>query len=415
MKQKWWFLPATVLAVFGLLMMGCPSGGGGDDDDDDDATTAYSYEFKGDGSEYTLWGNKKPVIEDGWLKVDDGSSQSTGFVIKFADIGYTQKASDTLIFTYSVEIETPEACLLTKIPKGDNMNEPIAGANYDTGGGLQHFLGSALKDKNDVSVSNYDLPTAKATWDAATKTGTFQVLMKHLGLTTGVGFQTNPWAEMGGSKVSEDAKFKVKFLKVENAVGEAFVCDCGHDITKCDCGEDCDCEEPCELPPDPAFAAGTGTKLIVKVGASNVDATGVATMGNNASDIPALKYFDDNTGYLTGSAGYGNAFTKFKVALGGTTYTKVKVTFQGVDGDVGDKAIAVYANATDPTSGYYDFQATKDSIVGVSGNAGNKDAVVAAPKDLEITITGITGDQWIIFNIHAGNSAFKISKIEFTN
>jgi hypothetical protein len=35
MKQKWWFLPATVLVVFGLLMMGCPGGGGGDDDDDE--------------------------------------------------------------------------------------------------------------------------------------------------------------------------------------------------------------------------------------------------------------------------------------------------------------------------------------------------------------------------------------------
>jgi hypothetical protein len=37
MKKKWWILPVALLAVFGLLFVGCGGGsGGGDDDDDDD-------------------------------------------------------------------------------------------------------------------------------------------------------------------------------------------------------------------------------------------------------------------------------------------------------------------------------------------------------------------------------------------
>jgi hypothetical protein len=36
MKKKWWILPVALLAVFGLLFVGCGGGSGGDDDDDDD-------------------------------------------------------------------------------------------------------------------------------------------------------------------------------------------------------------------------------------------------------------------------------------------------------------------------------------------------------------------------------------------
>jgi hypothetical protein len=35
MKKNWWILPVALLAVFGLLFVGCDGGSGGDDDDDD--------------------------------------------------------------------------------------------------------------------------------------------------------------------------------------------------------------------------------------------------------------------------------------------------------------------------------------------------------------------------------------------
>jgi hypothetical protein len=257
MKQKWWFLPATVLVVFGLLMMGCPSSGG-DDDDDDDATTAFSYDFKGDGSEYTLWGDDKPVLEDGSMVIKAGSS--TGFQIKFETIGYTYKASDTLVFTYSVEVETPEACLTAKNPAkwdGDLGN----GANWGVGKGREYYLGSA-------KWSAYEGPEVAGTWDAAAKEGTFEISMKFLGVATGVAFQHNVWAESPDdkSKTAENSKYKLKFLKVENKAGAAVTCECDGNANNCTlCSDPCPCD-PCDLPivdtnKFPAFT--NATKLTV--------------------------------------------------------------------------------------------------------------------------------------------------------
>jgi hypothetical protein len=199
----------ALIAVFAMVFMGCPSGS---KIEDDVPGQKFVYTFKGDGSEYTPALTNKPTIESGFLNIQ--ASSSTGFSIDFSKIGYTYNATDILIFTYQVEVEIPEAVLTLKNPA--SWSDDMAGdSDWGKGKGREYALGNATH-------STYDGPKVAGTWDAATNTGTFEVLMKYLRGATAIGFQHNFWADFPGSpaKVAENSKYKLKFLKVENAVGD---------------------------------------------------------------------------------------------------------------------------------------------------------------------------------------------------
>jgi len=216
-----------------LLGCGSKSSGGGEESE--------PFSFEGP-FEYTLWGNQKPAYdEETGLLAFEGGSQSMGFIINFADIGYTYNSKDKLIFTYYVEVETPAAAILVKQPSGNNLADPsnYGGAGYGQGKGWEYVLGHD-------TLSVHTGPLVDGTWDPEIKTGTFEVLMGLFKSSiTGIGFQHNPWCDMGGGgKIAENSKYKLKFLKVENGVSEIEV----------------------EPPVDPELPETDGTKVTIKVG-----------------------------------------------------------------------------------------------------------------------------------------------------
>jgi uncharacterized repeat protein (TIGR02543 family) len=211
MKKVWPVLLAVVL-VFGFAVLGC--GGGGSGEPPPPPEEKFEFEGPWDGV-IQPWGNNKPTIEGNEISVT--ASQSTGFFIDFADIGYEYNAADVLIFTYEiVEITTPSAVLTLKNPS--NWPGDMAGAsNWGVGKGREYVLG-------DETRSNYEAGDAgkivSGTYDPETKVGTFEVLAGLLTRATSVGFQHNAWAEFDGEKVAENSVYKIKITKIENAVSD---------------------------------------------------------------------------------------------------------------------------------------------------------------------------------------------------
>ena len=270
MMKKVWLVLLAVVLVFGLAMLGC--GGKSSGSNEPDPGTEPPPEFTADGPfTYELYGNNKPVLgDDGFLAIT--ASSSTGFIIKFADIEYTYDARDILTFTYEIEVETPVAVIIAKTPSmGDLGSQGNAG--WGKGKGWEYALGDATR-------SVYEGPNVNGTWDAATKTGTFQVMMKIVPPTaTGIGFQHNFWADDGGNgiKIAENSKYKVKITKIENGTARGEIPGGG--------GEEPD--------PNIAFDAAVGLKDLA--------------VGGDGAQISV----DTDTGVISRDVGngYGNYFT----------------------------------------------------------------------------------------------------------
>lgn len=231
MKKYLWIV--ALLAALTLVFVGC--GGGSTPPTPPPDETPFVHEFTGD--EVRTWGTNAPTIdEDGFINVT--ASSSSGFYIRFEDIEYTYSAADTLIFTYEIEVTTPEAVVTGKNP--DNWSGDFGGDSaWGVGKGREYVLGNE-------TMSNYEGPTVAGTYDGETKTGTFEVLMKYLtGGPSGVGFQHNYWAEFESVKVAENSVYKLKFLKVEKKLGvpDVIECECDGNEAECICGDDCDCDE----------------------------------------------------------------------------------------------------------------------------------------------------------------------------
>jgi hypothetical protein len=218
---------------------------------------------------------------------------------------------------------------------------------------------------------------------------------------------------------------KFTVAKLVDIDGPVVECECDGDINDCICGDDCDCD-PCGLPADPDFANGTGTKLLVTVGEDTVDVGTLTTItGKNADGTDRepieLKYFDNNTGYATGSRSYGNGYSYFKVDFGAgalADFSSVKATFEGITGDVGWKGFYLWASNTEPVANYLNFSTSDDTIASVeTGYNGlspkeftfNLAAAASAAKVAAITEPEV----YFIFQIHAGDAAFKVSNIQF--
>ena len=220
MKKKVWLVLLAAVLVFGFAVFGCSS----PSDDDPPAPTTPTDPNTPDGPQHfettgpiipTLWGNSKPTITaDGTMSITAG--QSTGFIIKFADIGYTFNREDALVFTYEITVTTPAAAITAKKVNGDNVEEFAGDSDWGQGKGREYVLGHD-------TLSVYSGPKVAGTWDPATKTGTFEVLMKYLqNNATAIGFQHNFWCDMGGGgKIAETSVYTLKITKIENKAGEA--------------------------------------------------------------------------------------------------------------------------------------------------------------------------------------------------
>jgi len=149
-------------------------------------------------------------------------------------------------------------------------------------------------------------------------------------------------------------EFKLNKKAVE---GEPCCTDCDEECEDCitkectgECGDECCIVEK--------FA---GTKATVKVGMASQDIT-VTGVGTGT----VVKYLDNNSGYMVVNSGaYGVSYAKFKVDLGTgkkpSFYKEIKLTYQGVGGDVGWKPVYILASddAEDFTGS---INATYDSL-----------------------------------------------------
>jgi len=229
MKKKVWLVLLAAVLVFGFAVFGCSS----PSDDEPPAPPSTTDPNTPDGPQHfettgpivpVVWGEYPPVLgEDGFLSIT--ASSSTGFKINFADIGYTLNREDSLVFTYQVTVTTPVAIITAKNPSGtgnNTFNEFGGDSDWGIGKGREYVLGNIPTGKSVYEAT--EGRKVAGTWDAATNTGTFEVLMKYLSSSaTAIGFQHNVWADFndGTGKVAEGSVYKLKITKIENKAGEA--------------------------------------------------------------------------------------------------------------------------------------------------------------------------------------------------
>nr|AGS51661.1 hypothetical protein [uncultured bacterium contig00026] len=242
LKRTTWVV--AVLMALSLVFLGCPSGNGDDPPED------VPFEFEGT-VPLQVWGSTAPVLnDDGSVTVT--ASSSSGFWFSFAAVNYTYNRNDVLVITYEVDVTTPAAAVSAKNPNdwGTNLTQ----GDWGKGKGREYVLG-------DPDLSVYDGPNVAGTYDAATKTGTIEVIMSYFPTLTGLGFQHNYWCDMGspGTTIAENSVYTVKFTKIENkviVVPDCLCVGCAGELMvgdECVCGPgDCDednCGDCCEVVP----------------------------------------------------------------------------------------------------------------------------------------------------------------------
>ena len=217
MMKKVWLVLLAVVLVFGLAVLGCSSGSSGGGDPETEPFVPFEFT---DFTEaiYNLGGSggKTPVYDattDSVVFTNTGDKNGSATILfKFAEIGYTLNRSDTLIFTYEIDIDTPKAVITAKDPS--KWSSDFEGdSNWGVGQGREYVLG-------DDTLSEYTGPKVSGTWDGTT--GTFEVLMKYLSKNaTGIGFAQNFYAKFNNVEVGLNSKFSLKITKIENKKGEA--------------------------------------------------------------------------------------------------------------------------------------------------------------------------------------------------
>jgi hypothetical protein len=139
-----------------------------------------------------------------------------------------------------------------------------------------------------------------------------------------------------------------------------------------------------------------------------------------------ITYLDDKTGFIyeatdPDSGGYGNEFPKFKVDLGAgknlTDYESLKITYQGISGDVGWKTLYLQAQENEPT-GYFNISSNNVASFNYS-NDGLTAANVTFTLVPTTVITITTQEVWFVINPHAASASndgvltsFQVSGIE---
>jgi len=211
MLKKYGWIAALFVAL-AIVFVGCGNGTTGDPDDPN-KPGQDAFEYNGPFT-YIPFGSNAPTIDANGVTIT--ASSSTGFSINFSDIGYTFNSQDVLEISYEIDVEIPEAVLTFKNPANWSADLPAPSA-WGMGRGREYVLGHATR-------STYTAESPRivaATYDVATKTGTFQIRMSLLGNSaTAIGFQHNVWADFDGDgvRVAENSKYTVKFTKIRNLV-----------------------------------------------------------------------------------------------------------------------------------------------------------------------------------------------------
>jgi hypothetical protein len=430
MKKYLWLV--ALVAALTFVFVGCGGGGGPNTDD--------------------------PIIVDGpdSVTLDGNFRYGTGYqgLVKWSDlINQSIKAGDTyeleLEFTVSRDLESKLMWVLVDTSPDAGYWKVLTGEWKKVINGVDDSLegepdegGGTPPSEGDIYTVPPDPEAFKAT-DTISYKGKIMAVLPGPAASSNLAFQSDGSGIKGGPGGGDESadggfgsgrtgaalgpitlnftKFTITRLAGDGPPPE---CECDGDINECDvCGENCDCET-CELPPDPDFANGTGTKLLITVGGESVDVGTLTTItgkNNDGSDREPieLKYFDNNKGYSTGSRGYGNGYSYFKVDFGSGTladYASVNATFQGISGDINWKNFCLWASGTEPTFNYLDFSNNNIGLVETRYDGltpreftFNLASATAAAKVAAITESEV----YFIFQIHGADAAFKISNIEF--
>jgi len=158
------------------------------------------------------WGNNAPTVSGNQVSIT--ASQSTGFYINFADIGYTL-SSQKLKFYYKVEVTTPAVVITAKYKDGDSL-EDLKFTDYGKGKGREYQLDSATR--GNVTGGLVD-----SSYNDTTKEGWFEVYMAGVPSgKTAIGFQHNAWADTDGDgvKIAESSEYKLTITKIEKVTGD---------------------------------------------------------------------------------------------------------------------------------------------------------------------------------------------------
>jgi hypothetical protein len=406
MKKKWLILPVMLLAVAGLLMLGCPTGGGGG----------------GGGGE-------------GWTNVLDGVTvtliKNTYATTAADEIGLQGKITSNDLFAGKQVVAGDKYKLEVTFTVDKAVTADLQFGLVDTTAAASYWKPLTWIDGNDMPT--FAEAAALGTADTAI-TKTFELIA----LRTATGMEAAANAMVFECEDSWDLDpltitfSKFSLTKLTDTV--EVECDCEGDATACECGDDCDCEE-CEEPAaaeDPDFALGTGTKLIITAvmmgeeGEESVDfEVGQVTTinGKNADGSDRVpietKYFDNNRGYTTGSRSFGNGYTYFKMDLEGGSLSdiaSIKATYQGISGDIGWKGFALAVYDEEPVANYVNFENNNLAFVqtGYDGKTPKEFTFNLLTASVAAKVEELEGDElYFVFQIHGNDAAFKVSNITF--
>ena len=447
---------ATLLA-FGLVL-GC--GGSTDDDllDPDDPNnpnnpnyTPPPFAYEGNFIYYEF-GTLHPIKDEAAGTIAITGDSSTGFDIKFEDINYTYNERDTLKFTYWIDVETHMACLVAKKPSNRSAEFPAPTA-WGIGKGREYFLGH---DTHSIYEATEGRIVA-GTYDPATKTGTFEVLMRFLKGEEGISFQHNYYAEMPqGTKVGENSKYTMKFTKVENivevkkldltadsftvgnltqpagsvtavsitsnvgAVGAITIKYDGGAAIPQDIGQ---YEVTFDVAESESFNAATG----LVAGTLNVidGATAFANITVAGTVIPTFINAVQGVVEYTGGPGYTfaravnweAAYAWFKIDLGSDSLNKFeKVTFnyKGIAGDVGYKTPLLVASSTQAGVGNINDETIGQTAANIVGEIGTSyPATIILNSNKAAPLTGEVFISIFVNGSTTGGTKVEISDINF--
>jgi hypothetical protein len=389
-RKNWWILPATLLAVFGLLMTGCPDsgdGGGGGGGGDGDNTFYHS-----------LASPSAPLA----LILGDNFEYGEGYQgqVKSANLFNGKKVTKDDIFwldvTFTASRELEDALWVGLVDTVTNWWNPLTwdGDDPDDEGGLLAPAGEddtyiVKKDKEvSILIKMVALQTAKnASID-------YNVL----------NIQTKGDGTKGTSGSGVKGAVTLTFTKFIFARDETF------DETKV---------PGFEAPPPAA-------KVTIKVNGADQEVTPISPSGD------PVTLTADKKGFTANSKNYGNDFVYFKVALGANSLANLKnvtATYTGKSGDTDNKALYLAASK-DAFGNYYGLEEGTNSIG--RGNASgastitigakwtpwsqdNSKAEIDSATNLTAVVTALAGatDVYFLIGIHAGDGVYEISNIVF--
>jgi hypothetical protein len=391
-RKNWWILPAALLAVFGLLMTGCPGdgdGGGGG----------------GGGGDKTFYHSLASVSAPFALILGDNFEYGEGYQgqVSKTDLFKGNKVTKDEIFwldvTFKASRELEDALWVGLVDLTTNYWNPLTwdGDDDDDEGGLLAPVGEdetyIVKKDEEVSI-RIKMVALKSAPGAKTDQNVLNIQTK------GDGTKNTKGSGVKGAVTLTFTKF-------------IFARDDEFDDSKA----------PGFVPPPPA------PKATIKVNGTDQEVTPLNMDGDPAT-LTA-----DKKGFSANSKSYGNDFVYFKVALGANNLADLKTvtaTYTGKSGDTNNKALYLAASK-DAFSSYYGLEAGTKSIGRVDNASGASTITIGgkwtpwyetggtkpddndADANLAALVTELAGatDVYFLIGIHADTAVYEISNIAF--